>query len=597
MNREQIAKLDFENDRLPPDIVHQHLIAHDRRMREIQPDMAKAKASYLTKWWDWVEGSSKSNSDDGYELFKDRIEVNRLKPAISAYLAALYPRATKAILAQDPTSAGDVDKAELTLNTWVNQAACRERILLASRQGLLYHGAGGKVGYEAGTSSPMARTWMRCFPYWEMVLDQDVHDSEDQRFVGHVYYRPRHEVEEEYDLPALAGTFRSDFLDESALTGGVSARTRRTSGEGAESDEAAFVRVLELCNLVDTIEDEDNPGAKYLGRLEIYVLDQGELSRKPIWVGPLPFANADGSPLPHIVPLIFENEPEYPLRGVPYAQQLLPQAGELNCYRTFMAQASRKDSRQYLARPDAFDGDETAKLTEARDGEIIFTAKTYEGPLEGAIIPIKNAPVSSAIKDYARLVEIDLDKSMTLSPAARQEVTRATKTEVEIVEQYTESEFGRHAEARDRWLSKLLHLALRAMIASMQDSGADRGRFDEQEADGEEVDVAPIGATDEDHRAELNSTDGDGEPGEDAQAFPAEMYTEEEEEEEEEESEEVEVEVEEEEEEEVEETEEEEVEEDEPEEYDPEEIASEIQSLRDQLEALQFNPEASTDDE
>lgn len=49
--------------------------------------------------------------------------------------------------------------------------------------------------------------------------------------------------------------------------------------------------------------------------------------------------------------------------------------------------------------------------------------------------------------------------------------------------------------------------------------------------------------------------------------------------------------------EEVEEEIEEEVEEDEPEDYDPEEIASEIQSLRDQLEALQFNPEASTDDE
>lgn len=46
-----------------------------------------------------------------------------------------------------------------------------------------------------------------------------------------------------------------------------------------------------------------------------------------------------------------------------------------------------------------------------------------------------------------------------------------------------------------------------------------------------------------------------------------------------------------------EETEEDEEEEEEPEDYDPEEIASEIQSLRDQLEALQFNPEASTDDE
>ena len=65
-------------------------------------------------------------------------------------------------------------------------------------------------------------------------------------------------------------------------------------------------------------------------------------------------------------------------------------------------------------------------------------------------------------------------------------------------------------------------------------------------------------------------------------------YEEDDEEDEEEDDEEVE---------EVTETEEEEVEEDEPEEYDPEEIASEIQSLRDQLEALQFNPEASTDDE
>ena len=46
-----------------------------------------------------------------------------------------------------------------------------------------------------------------------------------------------------------------------------------------------------------------------------------------------------------------------------------------------------------------------------------------------------------------------------------------------------------------------------------------------------------------------------------------------------------------------EETEEDEEEEEEPEDYDPEEIASEIHSLRDQLEALQFNPEASTDDE
>jgi flagellar biosynthesis GTPase FlhF len=130
------------------------------------------------------------------------------------------------------------------------------------------------------------------------------------------------------------------------------------------------------------------------------------------------------------------------------------------------------------------------------------------------------------------------------------------------------------------------------VLELMRDAAAERDAADAaaaKEDDVEEMSDEDLDAYVDNILAELDEEEED------------EESEEEEEEEEEEESEEVEVEVEveeeEEEEEEVEETEEEEVEEDEPEEYDPEEIAFEIQSLRDQLEALQFNPEASTDDE
>ena len=48
------------------------------------------------------------------------------------------------------------------------------------------------------------------------------------------------------------------------------------------------------------------------------------------------------------------------------------------------------------------------------------------------------------------IVERDLERGMVLSPAALGVVTKATAEEVRAVEAHTESEYGRHAEARDR---------------------------------------------------------------------------------------------------------------------------------------------------
>tara|TARA_R110000737_G_scaffold290489_1_gene297121 strand:- start:565 stop:2319 length:1755 start_codon:yes stop_codon:yes gene_type:complete len=355
---------------------------------------------------------------------------------------------------------------------------------------------------------------MRVIPWWEMVLDSDVGDAEDERFRGHVYYRPKIEVEQEYGLTDLSGTNRDDFLsvgysDKNSKGAYGSKFSKRDS---AESDNSNFVRVLEVCNLKDTYEDSENPGILYQGRLEIYVLGQGKKSQKPVYLGPLPFAEVDGRPLAHIVPLIFNHEPEYPLRGMAHADRILPQIQELNSYRSFMAMATRKDTRQYITRKGTFNADEMTDLTEGHDGLILQLEQDYDKPLSDAIVPLGNTPISSNIDQYMALVENDLDRNISLSPSARGIVTKATAFEVQAVQQYTESEFGMHASIKDEWLTAILKVVLRALISSMQDLGDSAGAYEEQD-----VQLAEVGAISEEQPEAQQQVEGEDSPQESAE--------------------------------------------------------------------------------
>ena len=334
---------DFSNDELPPEFIKQHLLAHDKRMRDGRSDWALAKACYTTNYWKYIRTRGQSSKKDYSRQTDIDIEVNRLWGIVSSYLSALYPRASRAVVTPDPAGRGEASKAELALNRWLSSNRIHKRVLTSLRQSVLYPGCGAKIGYYPGRGNPLDRVWMRVIPWWEMLLDYDVGDSEDERFRGHLYYRPRTEVEEEYGLKDLSGTSRDDFLEGSAQLNDKKHR-KNPSQRQAESDNSAFVRVLELCNMKDTWRDPDSPEIVYEGRLEIYVLGQGKLSEKPVWMGPLPFAGVDGDPLPHVVPLIFNHEPEFPLRGIAHSARVLPQIRELNSYRSFMAMATRKDT-------------------------------------------------------------------------------------------------------------------------------------------------------------------------------------------------------------------------------------------------------------
>ena len=486
-----------ENDQIPSSLVQQFVKSHDRYARHHRKDWSLYKDTYMTKYWENMSGEDTLKRNR--RLREVEVEVNRLWGVITSYLSALYPRASRVVLGPDPSGSGDPNKAELTVNRIFSSRKIHERVMSALRQSLLYPGAGIKVGYRHGRGSPMDRVWMRVIPIWEMLLDTEVSDADDERFRGHLYYRPKQEVEQEYGLEKLAGVPRVDFL---STQDSATERKHDKNRKDKNEQDNNFVRVLEFCNLVDHYVDPKNPDIKYEGRLEIYVLGQGAISKDPVYVGPLPFVRHGGDPMAHIVPLIFNYEPEFPLRGIAHVRRLMPQFKELNAYRSYMAMATRKDTRQYITRKGTFNAEEMTLLTEGHDGLILEVDSGYERPLNDAIIPIQNAAISSNIQNYMQSVELDIERVVGTSPASRGIVTKATAFEVETVQQYTESEFGLHATIKDQWLANLTELVLRTLIACMQDDGGSSGEFEAQE-----VEVAEVEATSE--GAEKQEPDGE----------------------------------------------------------------------------------------
>jgi len=464
-----------ENDILTPKVIRAHLETHDKSTKTQAKDWRLYKETYLTRFWETQQGGGVRQMQDLPSQIQ--IEVNRLYGIIESYVASLYPKAARVVVGPGPTLGGDATKVELVANKWLNQNRTHLRVLKAIRQGLLYPGSGIKVGVDDGPGDVLDRVWFRVIPYWEMVLDSDVYDEEDSRFIGHVYYRPLKEVEDQYGLSGLAGQPREDFLSsENAKTSrGTQRGPKNQKGNNKyNADEDLFVRVLEVCNLVDTYEGGD--GAMR-GKFEVYLLDQADDYEDPVFSGPMPYSTRAGDPLPHVVPLIFNQEPEFPLRGISHASRLFPQIQEINVFRSFRANAARRDSRQYLALDGVLTADQMSLITAGVDGLVI---PVEDGRLNGralnnVIVPIQNATISPNIMQYEAQAEADLERAAGTSPNAYGGVTKATATEVMNLRDYTESEYGRHAMIKDNWVAQVVQVFLRAVVASMEAPARDFG--------------------------------------------------------------------------------------------------------------------------
>lgn len=468
---------------------------HDDRYNRVRDELEEYKAAYMTAWWDWVGADKGRNRRQRGYASSDLIEVNRVLNGVEVHVAQLFPRTRRAVVSRDEMGRGDPRVFQAALNAWWRRPMQLERIKSAVRQATLYPGSGFKVDVSAGRGNPVERVGLSVVPCWEMVLDADVADVADQRFRGHAYWRPVSALVNAYPQleGKVKGVAREDYLRlpgrwSPGGSGGGRGRTprfdsnvlatenkQRRPADGSRKDGSggpgAWCRVLEFVNLVDGYEA--GSGIVLQGRLELYLLDQDdrEFYERPFHVSACPFATADGVPLPHVVSLLMLNEPEYMTRGVSPLRKVMPQQRELNLYRTEMARRTRKHVRKLVV--NSADSETKQKLASAEDMEII--GLDGEGEPSKLVYQIPPPPPDAEFKEYMALVERDLDKVYALAPGRRGEVTKATAYEIQSVNLFDETEFGKHAMAVEEACLQVSQLVRAALVVALQQASDSEG--------------------------------------------------------------------------------------------------------------------------
>ena len=251
-------------DVLTPTVVRDFVSTHNERIDGKRDEWRRQKSCYTTDYWKHHGNLTQGKMTDIPSQIQ--VEANRMYGAIETMVAAVYPKADRVVVGTGPTLGGDTGKVQTVINQWLHLNKTHLRVVSAIRQAFLYDGAGIKIFVEDGPMNPVDRVKFRVLPWWELLLDTDCYDVEDARFIGHIYTRPKHEVEKQFGLTELSGHPRADFLAD----GGSAYRQQSqalTSSSGPNSgsnfDNSAFVRVLELVNYVDDHES----GLK--GRLDI----------------------------------------------------------------------------------------------------------------------------------------------------------------------------------------------------------------------------------------------------------------------------------------------------------------------------------------
>jgi len=482
-------------DQYTPDRVQRLLSLHARRLNKRSNVWRMLNAAYLTRFWEYVGNARGQDKNSRWNINGTEIEVNRLWRRVMTYKAALYRKTSRIECGPDPLDdRGDPVIGSAVSNAlWMDESSA-EQMDRAVEMGILFPGAGFKVGVDEGRAPALRRVWTRVIPWWEMVLDSDVSDVKDERFRGHRYWAPKAQIEDKYNLVGLTGSQRKDFLFEDNSE--VDRPLANSTGENSGDDDGEFVEVLEFSNLVDWVRGSS--GGKYKGRQEIYILNQGDKYKDPIDRSPLPFADADGVGMSHIEYLIFCHEPSFPLRGVSPCERILPQLRETNVYRTKLAEMLRRNARKLFYRKGALPDDQLDKLIDGND--YVFPAIEDESvDMRAIVYPVPSIPISAEFWQWMGQVQADDDQAWgQITPATGGASERNKTAYANQIEQFwTESEIGYHGQCLTSTVKRLTRLRLRAVIHAMQSAGDAVGGHGAAPngALPADTDLAPIGAT------------------------------------------------------------------------------------------------------
>lgn len=458
---------------LGPEFVWEQWRRTEERRRRQQKAMRKAKYAYESRLWkgESTDSSVQSSEDEGPVVGGDGqvlVEVSRMPGVIQTYTGHLFPRSPRTVFSPDVEGAGDPVKGQTTVNRWFSSQRIHRKLSTCISQALLYRGSCVKIGLDLSKARPQDRVWCKVVPWWDLVLDWDVQDVDEQRFMGHEYWEDVAVLEKRLGMKLDSETtleYRVPFFDQTLTEGMTRQASALTATDKPESKR--FVRVLEWYNFVDDFKVEG--GGTIRGVFELYLVNtlNGGGERAPLFRKAMPFTHPNGEPCAPLFPLIFDYELEHPLRGIAFADRVYPQCYELALLRTAQANALRKEARiAFVNKTANADENLLAQVSAGKDGTIVPVDKQIGTPWDELWHPIGFGNMTTDHSMYAAAIENDLNQSSNAPKFTRGEGmgARTTAYEVRQLNQYMENRLGEMARTKDAWISEIARGFLRIMI-------------------------------------------------------------------------------------------------------------------------------------
>tara|TARA_Y100000593_G_scaffold92307_1_gene183473 strand:- start:471 stop:2300 length:1830 start_codon:yes stop_codon:yes gene_type:complete len=450
---------------IPDEEVENILDSHDKMVAESRYVWRRHRAAYEDKFWEEYDlgGASMMSRENMSPI---RVQINLIKPWVSSYVSSLFYKGVRTIVRPDDV----VRKKEITVDDARSVQALGDRFLSntkaeslaeqAYQMGLLYGESAFKMGKHEPSNhikdqDPMDLVWLSVIPPWEAVWDRRS-TQDDMRYTGHTFFMPYEQAAKIYNIPPEIHAGPKPDVVMHGLN---------HDPQKSRQDEN-YIRVLEFYDFTAI----HNVGKKEtLGEYRVYLISTESKGQKihKVFEGPMPYTKASGEPQAPIIPIILENTPEFPLKGVPPVATMYELNAERNLVATFLANAFRRDiARVLLFRKDEVDDD---VLSAIESGQDMVLAGLEAETLEGTFKYLEQQGVSSTLFEYAQL----LDKSRQ-EASGTADFTRGTAgeyltaTEVMRLNDYTETTIGRIRKRMDKALSSLVTLYVRVLIESMR---------------------------------------------------------------------------------------------------------------------------------
>ena len=407
------------------------LTEHDNFWDAQRAELRRYKNVYENKYW-----SGKSFSDGML-----RIETADGRSFIERYMSSLFSREPAVEIGNDEASRGDAELAESLANRFL--VGQRRHIENCTRLALMYPCSFLKLA-PTQSSSLLDKIAIRAVNCWEVIVDRDATSWDEQRFTGHVYYISIPEARERFGAKDFSGIQKVDYFNPQ--------QKQRSNRKGPElPEEYLYIQVVELYDMLyDSL---------------YFWSPQYQNGMKLIDKGDIPVRTFDDKPLAPIVPVYYCRIPDAPLIGIAMMSSIYDQISEKNNLRTYMANAVRRDSRQWIYKEGKIDEEALAKISAGQDGAMIAvdgSAVDAEG-LAGLIIPVPNTPISSDHDRYLAYIEQDIARGSIASSFSGGAPTNATATEITALAQYDASDIGKFARDRDEMIERVAMIYLRIL--------------------------------------------------------------------------------------------------------------------------------------